>query len=57
MPLAELRNGPEIRLLQAGYRREVDRLVAGLRNPPRGRETSAVSIEQQGDHHCRMKRG
>ena len=46
MPLAELRDGPEVRPLPTGHRHEIDPLLAGLGDPPRGVKALAVGVKK-----------
>jgi hypothetical protein len=56
VPLAEIRDAPEIRRIERHNADEIDPFAAGLGDAPRGVDAAAVRIKQQGRHHGGIKR-
>src|SRR6202166_1249185 len=56
VPLAEIRDGPEIWGIERHDAHEIDPFAAGLGDAPRGVDAAAVRIKQQHRHHSRIKR-
>jgi hypothetical protein len=54
MPLAELANRAEVRMLHPRHRRKIQPLLAASSDPPRRVDTLTVRIKQQRHHHARM---
>src|SRR5262249_27205658 len=56
MPLAEFRDGTEVRRIEPHNAHEIDALAARLGNTARGINAAAIRIEQQRRHHDRIER-
>jgi hypothetical protein len=56
MPLAEIRDGAEIRRIEPHNAYEIHPLAAPLGAPTRGVDAAAVGIQQQHRHHRRIER-
>ena len=56
MSTTEDADGPEVRLLETGDRREIHPLDAGYGDPPGGEYPLRVCVQQEGDHHGRVER-
>jgi hypothetical protein len=56
VPLAEIRDGAEIRRIKPNNAHEIDPLPARLGNSARGVDAAAVGIQQQRRHHDGIKR-
>lgn len=55
MALAEIREGAEVRPIQARHRHDVHPLLAGAGELARGGEAPAVAMEQERHPHARMR--
>ena len=56
VPLAEIRDGPEIRGIERHNAHEIDPFAAGLGDAPRGVDAATIRIKQQRRHHGGIKR-
>ena len=54
MVLPEVADGAEVGPLHAGHRHEVETLLAGFGDPPRGVEALGQGVQQERHHHRRV---